>query len=45
MELIRGARHAFAARGLAFEEVYAAHRRTMPGATKEAASPESSEPL
>lgn len=45
MELVRAARQALASRGLAFDEVYASHRRAMPGATKEAASPESSEPL
>lgn len=31
MVLVREARQAFAQQGLRFEEVYAAHRRTMPG--------------
>jgi hypothetical protein len=45
MELVRRARQALASKGLVFEEVYASHRRTMPGATKETATPESSERL
>lgn len=45
MALVRDAQAALAARGLVFEEVYASHRRRMPGATPDAASPKSSEPL
>jgi hypothetical protein len=35
MSLVRAARHSLQARGLTFEQVYAAHRRTMPGAPNE----------
>jgi hypothetical protein len=35
MGLVRAARQALQSRGLAFEDVYATHRRTMPGAPRE----------